>query len=191
MGSSGCGSGWADCSRHAQSSETPWIYKAQFPSRGKLQDRVGVLGDFRLRFTNLQAAGHAQMDDPLGFRVSFGFSAVRRWEGCRAIEIEDDMLPHAADFCDAGLFEDRSDFCGWRFQWLLLAADPDRFDHVTADTLGQTAGYRFYFREFGHGFNRIITTQDAKLPKENLMYKSPVSLGVLGGESFYFFRKFP
>ena len=50
---------------NAQASEAAGIDKAQFPARLELQNRVRVLENFRLRLTDLQASGHAQVDDPL------------------------------------------------------------------------------------------------------------------------------
>src|SRR6516164_3272144 len=50
----------------AQSPKTAWIDKPQFPARRQLQGRMRVLGGFHLRIADLQAARHAEMNNPLG-----------------------------------------------------------------------------------------------------------------------------
>src|SRR6202035_956991 len=49
----------------AEPAETSGIDEAQLPTGGQFEDGVGVLGDIRLRIADLQAASHAEMDDPL------------------------------------------------------------------------------------------------------------------------------
>ncbi len=66
-------------------------------------------------------------------------------------QIEDDVLAHASDGGDAALCEGRGDF-GWgRLQGLFFIAEPNGFDDVSGDALGEAAGYGFDFGEFGHG----------------------------------------
>ena len=58
------------------------------------------------------------------------------------------------------VFKGRSNFMGWRFQWLFLLAKPHGFDHVSSDTLCEAAGYGFYFWEFGHDWMEFLSLQD-------------------------------
>ena len=57
------------CRRDAQAAEAAGIDETQFLAGRQFEDGVGVLGDFGLRFADLQAACHAEVDDPLGFAV--------------------------------------------------------------------------------------------------------------------------
>jgi hypothetical protein len=70
------------------------------------------------------------------------------------IEVKDDVFPHATDFRDAAMLEDRRDLRGWGFQRLLLLPEPHGFDNVPGDAFGEAAGYGFDFGEFGHGDRR-------------------------------------
>ena len=62
---------------NAQASEAAGIDEAQFPARLQLQNRVRVLENFRLRLTDLQASGHAQVDNPLSCRLCGADAPVR------------------------------------------------------------------------------------------------------------------
>src|SRR5260370_1399465 len=124
---------------------------------GKLGNQVGVLGNFHLRLGNQQSARHSQMNNPMpgkvfalcrfisALRISGRLNFFRR--GIPA-EIQYDVLAGTVHAFNAGAFQQGSDGASRRLQRLRLAADPDRFDHVSRDTLGQTAGYGFNFRKF-------------------------------------------
>lgn len=66
------------------------------------------------------------------------------------LQIEDDVLAHPADSGDTALLQRGGDFCRRRFERLFLLAQPDRFDSVSGDSLGKTAGDGFNFGEFRH-----------------------------------------
>src|ERR1700678_2204059 len=68
----------------------------------------------------------------------------------RWVEVEHNVLSHAAHGGDAAVLERRGDFRRRRFQRLWFLAEPDRFDDVAGDALVQSAGNGFNFREFGH-----------------------------------------
>src|ERR1039458_5420246 len=56
-------------SMNAELAKHPRIDKPQFASRRQLRNQVSVLGDFRSRFANDDAPGHAKMDDPLRLSI--------------------------------------------------------------------------------------------------------------------------
>ncbi len=67
------------------------------------------------------------------------------------IEIEDDVLAHAADGGDAAMFECCGNLRRGRFQWLFLLAEPDGLDSVPGDAFRQPSCNGFDFRKFRHG----------------------------------------
>ncbi len=146
-----------------QTAEAARIHEAQFPARSEAQDGVRVLLHLRLRLADLQAAGHAEVHDPL----SFWLCGTRTFPPRMTIllEIEDNVFAHSADGGDAALFERRDDFRRGRFQRLFLLAQPDGFDHVSGDAFGEAAGDGFDFGKFGHE-RRPITTEDTRFHRE-------------------------
>src|SRR6516162_8620651 len=67
-----------------------------------------------------------------------------------ALQVENDVPPHAPDSHNARLFEDGQDVLRRRLQRLGLLAQPNRLDDIAGDTLVQSARNGFYFREFRH-----------------------------------------
>ena len=68
-----------------------------------------------------------------------------------SLQVEDNVLTYAADGGDTAVFEGCSDFRSRGFQELFFLAQPDGFDNVSGDMLGEAAGDSFDFGEFGHG----------------------------------------
>jgi hypothetical protein len=91
-----------------------------------------------------QAAGHAQMHDPLDgftFWIALGLRS----------EIENDVLAHTIDALDGAAGEGFGHSSGWRLHRLALAREPDLFDAVACDALVDAVGDGFDLGEFGHG----------------------------------------
>ena len=87
--------------------------------------------------------------------VCFDFPALRGLAGERVhtrspVQIEDDVLAHAADGGDAALFECCGDFARREISAALFLAEPHGFDDVSGDALGEAARNGFYFGEFRH-----------------------------------------
>ena len=116
--------------------EAAGIDEAHLTSAGQGQARVGMRLKRALRRGYEQAAGHAEVNDPLG----------RRSLAARVSQIADNVLADAADSEDRAAFESGGLF-GWRiFEWLRVGAEPDLDDAVAAQPLVDTAGYGFDFR---------------------------------------------
>jgi hypothetical protein len=78
------------------------------------------------------------------------------------LQVEDYVLTHSANGGDAALLERRGDFGCGRFQRLFLPAQPDGFNDISGNALGEAAGDGFDFGEFGHGFE--IASQHEQPP---------------------------
>ncbi len=126
--------------RDTQTAKAAGIDKAQLSTRRQSKDGVSVLHHFGLRLTNLQAPGHAEVNDPLG---SCAEILIR--------QVEDDMFSHSSHGSDAAVFQRRGDRRGGRFQRFFFLAEPDGFDNLARDPFGQSARDGFDFGEFGHG----------------------------------------
>src|ERR1700733_2419247 len=76
----------------AKPTEPARINEAQFSSRRQLENRVRVFDNFSLRFANLKASCHAEMNDPLGLAICRLDSYVPhglkgRWSCCRCFQL--------------------------------------------------------------------------------------------------------
>ena len=100
-----------------------------------------MLGNFRLGSGDQQPAGHSQVHNPVSGEV---FSRP-------TVEVNHNVLPRPVHPLDAGPFEQPGNCPRGRLERLWLAANPDRFDHVSGNTLGQPTGDGFNFRKFRHG----------------------------------------
>src|SRR3954462_7782604 len=132
-----------ETSSYAQTPEAPRINKAQFPSGCELGNQVCMLNDFTVRWTNHHAAGHSQMDDPLGarFRLYGAGTLARRLCLCdrstsplapsgkrgrpprtrtRRFQVEYDMLSYPPPSCDTLGLERGNNLRSCRFQRLGL-----------------------------------------------------------------------
>ncbi len=60
-------------------------------------------------------------------------------------KVKDNVLAHAANGGDASVFEGLGNGRCGRLQRFFLLAEPDRFDHVSGNPLGEAAGNGFDF----------------------------------------------
>jgi hypothetical protein len=130
--------------------ETARINKAQLEAAGKSKAGVGVRRQWSGRIGNEQAAGHAQVDDPLGignwiFRCGCA-PAGAMWKA----QLADDVFAGTMDGEKDASSQSSGDFFGRGFERLRMGAEPDLEDAVAADPLVDTAGDGFHFRELGH-----------------------------------------
>src|SRR5271157_4392554 len=104
-----------------------------------------MLSHLSLGRCDQQASGHAEMHDPLS-------ADCRRPApiAARSLQVEDDVFANPSHMRDVGSLQNCRDFSCWRFQWLWLLAEPDRFDNVARDALVETSGNGFDFGQFGH-----------------------------------------
>ena len=108
---------------------------------------MGVGSDRTFRGGDEQAAGHAEMDDPLGIR--FAASSPPRAAACNA-QFADNVLAGAMDGEDGAAFKASGLACGRGFEGLAVAAEPGFDDPVAAHARVDSAGNGFYLRQLGH-----------------------------------------
>jgi hypothetical protein len=128
---------------HAHATEAAGIDKAKLAPGTQHEHAVGVRWARHVGIGDQQAAGHAQMHDPLDgftFWIALG----------QGSEIEDDVLAHTTDALDGAAGERFGHGGGRRLHRLALAREPDLFDAVARDALVDAVGDGFDFGEFGH-----------------------------------------
>ena len=127
----------------ADAAEASGIDKAELAPGTQYEHAVGVRWAGQVRIGDHQAAGHAEMHDPLdGFTFWIALGLGR--------EVEDDVLAHAIDALDGAASERFGHGGGWRLHRLALAREPYLFDAIACDALVDAVGDGFDFGEFGH-----------------------------------------
>jgi hypothetical protein len=109
-----------------------------------MEDAVGVRRNGCLSIRNEQAPGHAQVNDPL--------QALR----FAILKIEDDVFAYAVDAFDPAAGQLLGHQLRRRLERLGLSAEPGGFDTVPTETLIDSAGNGFDFRQFGHSSSSVI-----------------------------------
>lgn len=143
-----------------EAAETAGIDEAEFTAGGEMKDGVGVRGKREARVGNEEAAGHAEMHNPLGLCVrrdrfafpgeSFAVGGAAS-SGTRAFKIHNDVLADAADAGDAAARQCFGEDGGRSFEGLLMGREPGGEDDVSVKEAVDAVGDSFDFREFGHG----------------------------------------
>ena len=100
-------------------------------------------------------------------RSALIFGAARLAEGATRflVQVEDNVLAHAADGDDTAVFKCLRDRGCGGLQGLFFLAEPDGFDDVSGDAFGEAAGDGFDFGEFRHvlGTEHHLTTKDTEV----------------------------
>ncbi len=131
--------------------EAARIDEAELAAAQKSETRVGMRRDRCGRIGHQQAAGHAQVDDPLSLRKLI----IARWffpslAGARRAKFADNVFAGAVNgeknpaYQAAGQFRRRS------FERLMVRAEPDIDNAVPAHPLVDAAGDSLHFGELGH-----------------------------------------
>lgn len=98
-----------------------------------------------------QAAGHAQVNDPLGVGRGSRRSGGLRPSYAGRSKLTNDMFAGAMDGENNAAFEALGLPGGRGLEGFAMGAEPCGGDPVAAHTLIDAAGDGFYFRELGHG----------------------------------------
>ena len=161
---------------YAHAAEAARIDEAQFASGAQNENAVGVGRALDIGIGDEQAAGHAEVHDPLD-RVAVGIGA----------EVEDDVLAHAVDALDGAAGERLGHGGGRCLHRLALAREPDFLDAVAVDAGVDAIGYGFDFGEFGHGlefFQLDYLRRSSRCPMRALLLSLTLPLlGVAGSQS--------
>src|SRR5882762_97300 len=149
---------------NTEAPEAARVHEAELPARSELHDRVGMLDDLSVRFTQQHATRHAKVDDPLGVGTPgrLECSAFRRRRPRRAgstrhllqtitFQFEDNVLAHAPHPGDAGVFQSRRDLRRRRLHSLRLRTQPHRLNGIAGHALVQSTRDGFDFGKLGHG----------------------------------------
>jgi len=130
-----------------EAAEAAWVDEAQLAAAGEGEAGVGVRGDGRIGGGDEKAAGHAQVDDPLG--VDFGRNGTRIFLQRRA-QLADDVLAGAVDGDDEAAGERGGLDGGRRLEGLGMRGEPGVNDAVAVDAPVDAAGNGFHLGQFGH-----------------------------------------
>jgi len=139
-----------------EAAEAARVYEAELFAALETEAGVGVRGDFGVRRGNEQAAGHAEVDDPLGTDGVSSYFCFRRvlLAGIlqRVCQFADDVFAGAVNGVKDFAFEALGLLDGAGFEGLFVAAKPGFYDFVALDSLMDAVGDGFYFGELGHEF---------------------------------------
>jgi len=132
-----------------QPSETAGVDEAYLAATGEAQAGVRMRGEWSVRSGDQQAAGHAQVHDPLrvGFRAS----------GCNGAgvrcQLADDVLAGAVHLEDGAAFQAGSLDPLRGFECLGIGTEPRFGDTVAAHARIHAPGNGFHLGKLGHGID--------------------------------------
>ena len=157
-----------------EAAEAAGIDEAHFATAGEGEAGVGVRGDGALWGGDEEAAGHAEVDDPLGLG----------WAGGSGGEGADDVFADAADGEDDEVFEAGCLGGGGSGEGFGVGAEPGFADAVPLEALVDAAGDGFDFGQFGHCWILVDGCRDQRTEIRDQFYRAALDCGVRKGRLF-------
>jgi len=137
-----------------EAAEAARVDEAEFAAAQKTETSVSMRGHRFVRGSHEQAAGHAEVNDPLSIWLRVGIG-LRGWGGVGrrgGAQLADDVLARPVNREDDAAGEALCLARARSFEGLGVGAEPRLDDAVAAQAFVYSAGDGFNFGQFGHRF---------------------------------------